>query len=244
MLSVLFLLVNLAAVGRHGREQAKQTLCLSNVAQLAQAWLKYKDDNDGRLVPPYDLHTHIGILPWVTSLADSRHSLELKKQEIREGALFPYVGSIDTYHCPSDIRLTDSKHRLAFLSYSIPQGANGLGLGWIERTVIVAETYSELRAPADSYILLEETPIWDAWVMEFDPLRWVDSVAMWHGKKTTLGFADGHVELHPWQNQSTIDWSYTAMYDPENFKFVMSPPADEQEDIVYMAGHFPLKTRK
>ncbi|NLT77816.1 MAG: hypothetical protein GXX98_14945, partial [Planctomycetes bacterium] len=71
---------------------------------------------------------------------------------------------------------------------------------------------------------------------------WVDPLAMWHPERTTLGFADGHAETHPWQNRSLIEWCHRAMYESGQFAFSMTPPADEQEDIEYMAAGFPCKS--
>lgn len=230
-LSVMLPLVNVAAVGRHGREQAKQAVCVANVRQLAYAWLMYQDNNHGGLIGP---DCGIGN-NWVQH-PESRDSLASKLVSIRKGAMYPYVGHAQVYHCPSDVRLRDP-NQLAFRSYSIPRGGAG-------DDRIQVQHYAELKNPSESCIFLEESDPRgyniNSWIMAFDPLAWVDPVAMWHGNKTVLGFADAHAEVHPWVNESTINWCNASMYDPQNFRFVMTPPADEQEDIAYMAAHFPL----
>ena len=69
------------------------------------------------------------------------------------------------------------------------------------------------------------------------------TLAMWHNKKTTLGFADGHAEMHDWHDQYLIDWNLKAMYG-EPFSFGLTPPADAQTDIDYMAQGFACKSFK
>ncbi len=50
--SVVFLLMNLAAVEHRGRERAKRIVCLSNIKQLTAAYNLYADENDGILPLP------------------------------------------------------------------------------------------------------------------------------------------------------------------------------------------------
>jgi len=50
--SVVFLLMNLAAVEQRGRERAKRIVCLSNLKQLTAAYNMYADENDGILPLP------------------------------------------------------------------------------------------------------------------------------------------------------------------------------------------------
>ena len=43
------------------------------------------------------------------------------------------------------------------------------------------------------------------------PKTWVDPVAMWHNQQSTLGYADGHAEMHRWIDKYFIDWNLKAM---------------------------------
>jgi len=66
---------------------------------------------------------------------------------------------------------------------------------------------------------------------------------MWHNEKSTMGFADGHSDMHRWHDKSFINWSHEAMYgNPATFQFSMNHPADEQEDIMFMANGYPCKS--
>jgi len=225
---------------RAARDQARRVHCLSNQKTLLVAWLMYKDDNDDKLVGG-----HTGSYPydWVQGPARIGDPLELKKQGIRRGMLFRYVSdTIDVYHCPSDRRMLVAPH-YAFRSYSIAGGMNG------EAEIFGAEPlelYTEIKNPATKYVFVEETDPrgWNrgSWVL--NPLKWkqwVDTIAIWHNKQGTLGFADGHVELHRWVDKSTIKWCEQAFYDPNNFQFNMTVPPGEGHDLGYMQIGYAYK---
>jgi prepilin-type processing-associated H-X9-DG protein len=83
-----------------------------------------------------------------------------------------------------------------------------------------------------------------SWQMYPRNRTWTDPVAMWHNKKTTLGFADGHAEMHDWRDQYFIDWNLKAMYGDPSFTFGLTPPSDAQEDVDYMSKGFACKSFK
>jgi len=223
------------------KDQAYRIHCMSNVKTLSLAWFMYKDDNDGELVGG-----HIANQPhmWVHSVSGSA-TVEEKKQAIRDGALYPYVGNtVEVYRCPSDLRLR-ATHNFAYRSASIAGGANGEG--W-RNTYEQAKMYSDIKRPSEKYIFVEDvdprgTNV-GSWVMQFSPLKWIDPLAMWHNEQTTLGFADGHAEMHRWVDKYFIDWCKKAMhkgmYNPGGgFNFDLTPPANEHTDIEYALKHFP-----
>ena len=223
---------------RAAKDQARRIHCVNNVRTLSLAWLMYIYDNDDKIVGG-----HIANQPhqWVLS-PPSGATIEQKKDAIRKGALFPYVGNtVDVYRCPADRRIRNPRH-FAFRSFSIPGGANGEN--WAGYTK--ATHYSEIKRPAIKYIFVEEIDPRGynigSWQMNVHTKTWVDPLAMWHNKKSTLGFADGHAEMHTWVNKSLIDWCERAMLEPSEFSFSMTPPADEREDIEYMARGFPCKS--
>ncbi len=236
------LISSLGAVGQTGRNRAKEFVCSANVRQLSLAWLAYAQDNDGRFVGG---HTGRGNsqMQWVDDPSWNAPGIEERKAAIRRGLLFPYAGDVGVYHCPVDGR-PDNPTGRPFRSYSIAGGANGIGSNDYTR----AQKYSEIMDPAAKYVFVEEADPrgqnMGSWEMGFDPLRWIDPLALWHGERTTLGFADGHSESHKWHDKNLIDWCHVAMYEPFAFAFRMTPPADEQEDIEYMGAGFPCKSHR
>ncbi len=222
---------------RAARDQAKRVHCVSNLKTLSLAWLMYKDENDDKLVGG---HTNPG--NWVLR-PPSSGTIEQKKEAIRNGLLFPYVSdTVDVYRCPADLRIKDPG-QFAFRSFSIAGGANGEG--W-QNTYEQAKIYSDIKRPAAKYVFLEDIDPrgfnTGSWCMNFSPLSWVDPLAMWHNERSSIGYADGHAEMHRWSDRSFIDWGRQAMFEPTAFSFYMNHPADEVEDINFMANGYPSKS--
>lgn len=215
---------------RLAKDQAAGLICVNNLKTLSLAWFTYTVDNDGELVGG-----HIGSAPhdWVQGPPSGDNTISGKKIGIREGHLFPYVKTVDVYHCPGDARI-DMTDQQAFRSYSIAGGANGEG--WAN-SYVQAKRFTDIRNPGTKYIFVEEADNrgWNvgSWVMNLNRTdQWVDPFAIWHNEKSTLGFADSHAEKHNWVDKSTIEMSETG----ENFKDI---PSNEGEDYRYMMMGFP-----
>ena len=220
---------------RLARDQARRVHCLSNAKTLSLAWYMYKDENDDNLVPG---NTDPG--NWV-GRPPTGANLEQQKDAIRAGLLFTYAGkNPDVYHCPADRRAQGVN--VAFLTFSVAGGANGESWSGYTR----ATKYNDLKHPAERYIFVEEADTRGtnvgSWQMNPSAKTWVDPVAMWHKRQSTLGFADGHAEMHDWIDKSFIDWNERAMYTPSSFSFNMTPPANERTDIDYMTKGFPYRS--
>lgn len=221
---------------RLARDHAKRIHCVSNVKTLALGWFMYKDDNDDKLVPG---HTDPG--NWV-SRPPASATLDQQKQAIEDGLLFEYVGkAYDIYHCPADNRKQGVD--VAFLTFSVVGGANGENWGSYEK----CKLYSDIKRPATKYVFVEEADSrgtnigsWQMNPSKTSP-TWTDPVAMWHNKKSTLGFADGHAEMHQWEDQGFIEWNERHMYR-SGAQFGMTPAPDERTDIMYMSKGFPYKS--
>ena len=120
---------------RAAKDHARRIHCISNVKSLALGWFMYQEDNDGELVPG---HTNPG--QWVLRPSDG-DTVEQKKQAIRDGLLYPYVGKeVDVYACPSDMREKDPRN---YIGLTVPNTAllehfDGYFVGWgNHRTVIL-----------------------------------------------------------------------------------------------------------
>ena len=222
---------------RSARDHAKRMQCLSNLRTLSLGWLMYKDENDGRIVPG---HTDPG--NWVLRPPGGDAPLEVKLKTIRDGLLYKYVGeTVDVYRCPADYRLKHA-NAVAFRSYSLPGGANG---EHNPSQVTAAKKYSDIKRPAEKYLFLEDIDPRGynigSWIMGFAPERWIDPLAVWHKGQSVLGFADGRAVLHRWEDRSFLEWSYKATFEPQTFGFGMTPPSDEQNDIMFMSRGYPSK---
>jgi len=220
------------------RDHAKRVHCVSNTRTLLLAWLMYKDEYDGKLVPG---HVRDNPIQWVgEEPADG--TWEQKKDSIRRGLLYRYTGkSVDIFRCPADRRRPTQARLVAFRTFSIAGGANGEDWDYVK-----VKNYNEIRNPTMRYIFVEEMDTRGcnkgSWQMHPKAKTWTDPVAMWHNKKSTLGFADGHTEMHQWVDKSFINWNLKAMNGEPGFNFEMIPPAGDLTDVEYMARGFPYKS--
>jgi prepilin-type N-terminal cleavage/methylation domain-containing protein len=237
VLGVIALLISLSLpVLLRARNQARAAVCVQNLKTLSLGWLLYKDDNDDRLaggqvgVHPYD---------WVQKPTGAGTFIEQRKQGIREGVLFRYVGEeVGVYRCPADQRKLEPG-QLAFRSYSVAGGAHGEAWPKSNPTYVPATKYSEIRRPAGKYIFVEEADPrgWNqgSWVLNPQTGTWVDPLAIWHSRaRSALGYADGHAEVRRWVDDSTIAMS-------RGRKFFFPVPPGEGEDLAFMLRGFPRK---
>ncbi len=73
--------------------------------------------------------------------------------------------------------------------------------------------------------------------------NWIDVIAIWHNKKSTLGFCDGHAETHAWLDSSTLKMATQNMGLGQ---YGMSARPPENRDVQYMKrgyAHNYSKTR-
>ena len=66
--------------------------------------------------------------------------------------------------------------------------------------------YTQIKQPGEKYVFLEENDPRgyniNSWLMNTNLEVWGDPVTVWHGGKSSLGFADGHAETHGWSKES------------------------------------------
>jgi len=224
------------------KDQAYAAVCVSNLRCLSLGWFMYADDNDSVLV---DGHIPRDNNPprvwWVLAPQDAagnytgngNPTIEDKLRGIERGKLFPYVKNVDVYHCPNDQRRRDSS-QLAFRSYSIAGGMNGEDKNSFSGRAI--ETYDEIKNPSIKYVFIEESDDrkWNmgSWVVRPTGDTWIDPLAPWHNKRSTLGFADGHAEKHRWLDERTIEMCEKQLFNQTH-------PGNP--DLAYMQRGYQLR---
>ncbi len=234
VVGVVFLLMALSVpVLMRVRNQAQGTVCTQNLRTLSFAWLLYKDDNDDHIVGgqvgryPYD---------WVQRPMGPGTMLDRQIEGIRRGALFHYAGeNADVYRCPADPRKL-IPGQVSYGSYSVAAGANGEA--W-QNAYIRAEKYSDILQPATKYVFVEEADPrgWNrgSWVLNPYGGTWVDPLAIWHSRaRSTLGYADGHAEIHHWVDESSMEMSRKQVP-------CYPVPPGQGEDLHFMIAGFPQK---
>ncbi|MBW8041602.1 MAG: type II secretion system protein [Planctomycetes bacterium] len=211
---------------RLAQDQATGLICVNNLRSLAIGWFMYTVDNDGELMGGHRArdgnYNDKNRYPdgfWINPPHDAAGNytsnnppgvLDDKLRGIRTGHIFPYLKTVDVFHCPSDVRI-DIPEQRAHDSYSVAGGMNGepaYSGGGKTRPDLVAEVFEEIRSPGTKYVFVEETDDrgWNmgSWIMPATGDCWIDPLAGWHNDRSNLGFADGHAEKIRWRDDRTI----------------------------------------
>jgi prepilin-type processing-associated H-X9-DG protein len=241
---VLFLMLNIAAVGSNGRERAKRAVCLTNLNRLTTAWILYAVDNDGKIVngsAGYDNdQNHRNEYSWVgRDWSDSYYYVQLPQEQqqaaIKSGALWPYCRNIRLYHCPSGRPGEGRNYSIVDSMNGYPrQGTYNVNTGIkIGQTVLWLKKMSEIRTPGPAHraVFIDEgwlTP--DSYAVHYVTEAWWDDPPVRHSNGVTLSFADGHVEHWMWKGPDTVNygWSHESDYMGSQF----TPATNEgREDL-------------
>ena len=251
VISIIALLISILMPALNkAREQATGSVCLSNQKNMVLAWMMYADESDDRLVfgavnEWNDKRDRMqAVRPPMTELGVYSIEAETTKADrergIQAGQLYKYLNTVEVYHCPGDKRdIKNEPPTDVYRSYSIPHGLAG------------KYTYSHvklgtIRRPSEKYVFVEEwqdgidpaynSGAWALWIW-WNPLRWHDPVAVWHNKRSTLSFADGHAEMHGWVDEHTI-WLASEAADLLWNDVRKNVPEGETTDIEYMIRGF------
>jgi len=225
------------------KEHATGAVCFSNERGLITAWVLYAEENDGKLVGGYpyvrDIHSPGSPYPnhsdWLcaplapdgtifpagaSSSGDylnlclsSPPTQEQIERGIQAGALYPYVDTVDVYHCPGDRRyVTEQPPYNIFQSYSISDPMNGK----FENNNYAYTKLIEIKSPGNKFVFVEEAARnasfnigswWFGYKWNTGLIKdsgFMDPVALWHTNQNTFAFADGHAEVHKWKEPATI----------------------------------------
>jgi prepilin-type N-terminal cleavage/methylation domain-containing protein/prepilin-type processing-associated H-X9-DG protein len=202
------------------RSKAHGIVCQARVRDLLRAYILYAGDNDGGLVSGDTSDKVEQGVPstycWVkppqyedgTILPDTqRPTLAEELRGITRGYLYPYVKVAKVYHCDG---ARENESLGGYRSYSIPGLMNGeyaRPAFKVGRPDLVATKITQIKRPETKLVFLEDTDTrgWNmgSWVMDPSGRAWVDPFAIWHGDSSSVGFADGHTELHLWVSMST-----------------------------------------
>ncbi len=189
------------------REQGRRAACLSNVKQLVLAWNMYADENDDKIVNGAtgfsDVDnggwaTHSNELSWIDGY--NPDNIELAKEDMRRGALWPYIKSEAIFRCPT------GKRGEAF-TYSIMFSMNAVRHNEVKGIPgLHVKRRSEIKPnPATRIVFIDEGVMSsDAYAVHYTQEVWFDSPPVRHGDGTNVSFADGHAEYWKWRGIDTI----------------------------------------
>lgn len=211
------------------QQQAKVTVCMSNMRQLTQGWLMYANEYKGNLVwaetdgekkPDGTPNTNNKAKRdgWVIDVpGDPAFNT---RASVEKGLLWRYCSAAETYRCPASIDLAN------YRSYSISNHMNGdpifAGhLNYWESGVLPGLDPPHIvtrinKTKTDQLVFIEE---YDergfnggsfvqgkGW--QYQPSSgthiWGDPPAFFHRKGTVASFVDGHAEYKIWSDKRTL----------------------------------------
>ncbi|UCD49919.1 MAG: hypothetical protein JSW27_20610 [Phycisphaerales bacterium] len=219
-LCAVFLAACLGAVGTTGRERAKRAVCLSNLKVLTQAWRQFADDHDGQLV-----NGMAGIdrfsggkldKAWVgqcwhsSYFAGEQLDEAIQKQEIRRGALWPYLQDLNLYRCPSGYPGEMLTYAIVDSMYGMSRSGTWSGGGGarVGDTVLWIQNFNEIitPGPAERMVFIDYGCVTiDSFAVLYLQERWWEGPPVHHNDGTTVSFADGHVAYWQWKGTETIE---------------------------------------
>ena len=179
------------------KEQARRTVCLSNLKTLTYAWLSYAQDHNGRLVTAGTMDPN----SWVNDCTAC--------MSVQGGALYPYLRNPNVYVCPDDL-----------LNYDRTYSINGYLNGEYEAP---ARTLSDIRSPTSGVFCFIEKydPTGlneNSFLASVYPSgNWVDNIAPWHQNAGLLSFCDGHAIVWNWADAPVTARTHTpGAFQPGN----------------------------
>lgn len=218
--------------------------CRSNQRQLTMAFNMFSIDNQDMIIPTTWNGIYMengGFWPSYGSIPDIPNAVGIATQyamnALKQGPLWQYAPAAPAYHCVGDLRWKNLQvgSGWAYGSYSKLDGMNGSG--WDETPY---QKLSQVKNPCDSGVFLEESDPRNenngTWVLNVSPPEWVDCFAIFHGKLTSFGFADGHVETHKWLDPQVIA-AATAMASG-NADFFWPGGGPTNPDFVWVYNHY------
>lgn len=220
----------LPALGK-AKAKAQGIACMSNTKQLMLAWRMYIDDANGRL--PYAYVEENPVNPnypyaWVHGILDFNNANSQNwdpTNTIMKGAIWPYTGgALNIYKCPADQSSVKpasgpyagrTVYRLRSVSMNAWVGGNEGKHTWFggpEWRMYLKITDFVDPGPSKTWVLLDEREdsindgfyvVWMPGYRDPSTTRMVDYPASYHGGAAGFAFADGHSEIHKWQDPRT-----------------------------------------
>jgi prepilin-type N-terminal cleavage/methylation domain-containing protein/prepilin-type processing-associated H-X9-DG protein len=186
--------------------KAQGISCMSNTKQLGLAYLMYANDNNDYAMEPFE---------WcggsVATVPDA-----ISEDIIRTSPTYPNLSSLKVFRCPTDQSGLTYQGKVQLRNRSYAQNAQ-IGKASLYARVNVANgvyrevnKLSAISAPGPSSVFLfideHENSINDSHFYAFNDMskysnaKWLDAPSGRHGNATGFAYADGHSDIHKWQD--------------------------------------------
>ncbi|HXR04519.1 MAG TPA: type II secretion system protein [Verrucomicrobiae bacterium] len=202
------------------KERAHRLTCLNNQRQLGVAWEVYAGDaGDKMVLNDWEFRSaNVAVSPsnsWVTGNA----VLDADPGTITSGTLFPYVKSLDVYHCPDDRALVQGTTTEKLRSFSLSCYLGGPQADTDNWDIHPLNRTSQIRNISGSLTFLDESDLTiddGHFLYVTNDLNWYNIPSWRHQHGTVLAFADGHSEYWKWKGPepTTTAFDGSAVSDP------------------------------
>ena len=232
VLALLALLLTPALARTRVTDYAFQ--CKHNMRRLILGWQMYAKENNGNLPNCFDwVPDYPGYLSYAANNSDNTNVAYLQNS-----ALGPYVRDVTVFKCPADrsLALEGAVFLPRVRSVSMSQSFCAQNEGHLEDNkpgyyrhyVNVADMV--LPAPANLWVMIDESPdsVNDAaFAVKMDPYgaTWQDLPSILHYGGCGFAFADGHSEIHKWNDNRTLT-QLKVKYAPCMYGLVQPNNAD------------------
>ncbi len=234
---IAVLITILAPALQSAKELATAAVCQGNQRVLINAWIAYHQDNKNWLVggcnytddwskhrwvePPKKTPVYGGDPPaWPNNdyVNDTNVTQTYRENGMRAGKLYKYTQNVEAYHCPGDDRINKPPPYDLFQTYSITGAMRGEDVQVGHNGVLAYSKASTIKYPEEKFVFVEEgvQNQWynsGSWMIRItDPVdpqttQWIDPLAIFHNRRSTFAFADGHVNLKVFVDDRTFEFS-------------------------------------
>jgi prepilin-type N-terminal cleavage/methylation domain-containing protein len=215
----------LPALGR-AKQQAQGVQCMSNSHQLLLAWILYASDNKDVLaanVPGFDYENCYG--GWVDGWIDTSplwpdntnwawmlgQANPAKGDPVNTGAIGTYAVNAGIYKCPADPSIALGYGVPRVRSYSMNFAVGDKSTDGSQEPIYGDYwpnffKMNDFTVASQTWVFSDENPnsIDDGFqcapTMDKDTTVWGDFPASYHVGACGFAYADGHSEIHRWQN--------------------------------------------
>lgn len=229
VVAIILVLVGLLlpALSR-SKSRAQAIVCMNNSRQLAFAWTMYSTENNNRLAYNLGGSAQVRLSTfqsypvnpnWVNNIMDWELTPDNTNLTfVNQSLLAPLASfSSSVFHCPADSTLSALQRkagwtgRVRSISMNAMVGDPGALLqDGVKTDNPGLEQFlrdTDFDDPASIFVFLDEHPdsINDGYFLNTpDSHQWLDLPASSHNGGASFSFADGHTEIHRWQNGDTV----------------------------------------
>ena len=219
------------------KAKSQRIYCINNLRQVAISCRMYADDSNGKIVSAYPTYggfiaTWCGGNAQTGGLPGSYVYGGADPGGIQAGLIWPYVKSLEIFHCPADHRLADDpgvaaqfkgKPILRSISMNSFMGGTSFGAAvtWVATNpsgaqdpnwpVYTKET--QITQPAITWLVADEDQesINDGMLLVDvgGGARFLDLPSRAHGFGYGINFNDGHAEIYRFLDGASKNWHVT-----------------------------------